>query len=128
MLLWKPSVFIAFPIIPKQSKTKTIPHTAFETFMNCYYWYKTQKVSLWVLWVGYTTNIHKCLFIKNHYESFKLYIVAFSSVIKCFPEKRKRITKWCQRHKKIFTGQEIQERCWKKGKMKSEKYKKSLAR
>ena len=34
VLLWKPGVFIALPIIQNQSKTKTIPHTVFKTFIN----------------------------------------------------------------------------------------------
>ena len=49
VLLLKPSVFIVLPIIQNQSKTKTIPHTVFETFINNNFRYKTQKAPWWVL-------------------------------------------------------------------------------
>ena len=70
-------------IIPNQSKTKTVSHTIFETFVNDNSRYKTQKLSWWVLWVGDARNIHKTFSIKNHYWNLKLLIVALSSVIKC---------------------------------------------
>ena len=34
VLLWKPNVFIVLSIILNQGKTKTIPHTVFEIFLN----------------------------------------------------------------------------------------------
>ena len=82
VLLWKPSVFI---IQSNQSKIKIIPHTVFETFINNSFWYKTEKVSWWVLGVGDARNIHKSSFIKNNYWNLKLSIVALLSVIKCSP-------------------------------------------
>ena len=49
LLLWKPSIFIVLSIIRDQGKTKTIPHTIFETFINSNSRYKIQKVS----WRGF---------------------------------------------------------------------------
>ena len=50
-MLSENQVFLQF-IIQNQSKTKTIPHTVFETFIKNISRYKTQKLSWWVLWVG----------------------------------------------------------------------------
>ena len=86
VLLWKLSVFIVLPIIRNQSKTKTIPHSDFETFINSISWYKTRKVS----WCGFfklewLELFYRTFFIKNHYWELKLSIVAPSSVVKCSP-------------------------------------------
>ena len=62
VLFWKPSVFIVLPIIQNQSKTKTILHTVFETFINNSSLYKTQKVSWWVLSAGDDRNIRNSFF------------------------------------------------------------------
>ena len=62
VFLWKSSIFIVLSIIQHQSKTKKLPHTAFETFINNNSWYKTLKLSLWVLWIEDAWNIHKSIF------------------------------------------------------------------
>ena len=54
-LMRKRHIFLAtcsllvLPIIRNQNKSRTIPHTVFEIFVNNNYWYKTQNVSWWVL-------------------------------------------------------------------------------
>ena len=54
-LMRKRHIFLAtcsllvLPIIRNQNKSRTIPHTVFEIFVNSNYWYKTQNVSWWVL-------------------------------------------------------------------------------
>ena len=90
VLLKKPSVFIPLPIIQNQSTYKAIPHTVFKTFINNNSWFKGQKVSRWVVWIGDARNIYKSFCIKNHYWNLKLSLVALSSVIKRSPWKWKK--------------------------------------
>ena len=85
VLFWKPSVFIVLPIIQNQSKTKTIAHTVFQTFINNSSRYKTQKAPWWVLSAGDDRNIRKSYFITNRYWNLNLSKVALSSVTKCSP-------------------------------------------
>ena len=81
-LMRKRHIFLAtcsllvLPIIRNQNKSRTIPHTVFEIFVNNNYWYKTQNVSWWVLWVRDFRNIHKSFFIKSHYWNLKLSIIS----------------------------------------------------
>ena len=76
----EPSVFIVLPIIRNQSKTKTIPCTIFERFINSSWWFHHVGCLS-----GDVGNIHKKFFIRNYYWNLKLSIGAVSSVIKCSP-------------------------------------------
>ena len=125
VLLWKPSVFIVLPIILNQSKSKTILHTVFETFINNSSRNKTQKVSWWVLWVRDSRNIHNSFFL------IKIVIgkleVVYSGSLKCYKVfflkfKKRSPKRWKSPKKewKLFTRQEIQKRHWKVGKWKTE--------
>ena len=70
---------------------------------------------------GEARNIHKSFFIKNHYQNFKLPIVALSSIIKCSHQKCKKNH---QRDASFIA--EVTRKTLKRGKMKNEKCYKSL--
>ena len=67
VLLWKSSVFIVLSIIRNQSKTKAVPHTAFETFINNK---QILNTKLKRFHGGFSElemiDTHKSFFIKNH--------------------------------------------------------------
>ena len=63
----------------------------------------------------------RAFFIKNHFLNFTLSVVTLSK-IKTESQKR------CKRPKKDSSHKEIQDRYYKRGKMKNEKYQKSLTR
>ena len=76
VLLWKPSVFIVLPIIRNQSKTKTIPHTVLETFINNH----SENKTWWVLELGILEIFTRVLYSQ---KSLKLE-VDYSGFFKCY--------------------------------------------
>ena len=79
--MWKPIVLIVLSMIRNQGKTKTIPHTVFETFIINNSRYKTQEVSWWVLWFGDARNIHKNFF---YWKLLLELEVGYSGSFKCY--------------------------------------------
>ena len=127
-MLSENQVFLQF-IIQNQSKTKTIPHTVFETFIKNISRYKTQKLSWWVLWAGEKLSwleiFAKAFLLKIIIRTWTCLYFLFQFFFNCYKESPKR----CDPPKKCKNSSHYKR--YKKGigkqeKMKNEKYKKSL--